>query len=110
MVVSNFTNILMDEDLFPDPYAFNPERFLSEGRVMTPDYYFPFGLAKHRCMGDVLAKCNIFVFMSTMLQRFQFLPIPGKPLPSLNHIDGVTPSAAPFKALVVPRIKSEQVS
>lgn len=57
MVVSNFTNILMDEALFPDPLAFKPERFLVDGKVVLPDHYFPFGLAKHRCMGEVLAKC-----------------------------------------------------
>ncbi|KAM3955653.1 putative cytochrome P450 303a1 [Aphomia sociella] len=103
MVVSNFTNILMDEDLFPDPYSFKPERFLVDGAVKLPDHYFPFGIFKHRCMGDVLAKCNIFIFTTTMLQRFSFLPIPGEPMPSLQHVDGATPSAAPFKALVVPR-------
>lgn len=104
MVLSNFTNILMDEEMYPEPYAFKPERFLSEGRISLPDHYFPFGLAKHRCMGDVLAKCNIFVFTTTMLQKFSFLPAPEEPLPSLDHVDGATPSAAPFKALVVPRI------
>ncbi|XP_035459074.1 probable cytochrome P450 303a1 [Spodoptera frugiperda] len=103
MVLSNFTNILMDEEMYPEPYAFKPERFLAEGKICLPDHYFPFGLAKHRCMGDVLAKCNIFVFTTTMLQKFSFLPVPGEPLPSLDHVDGATPSAAPFKALVVPR-------
>ncbi|XP_049885287.1 probable cytochrome P450 303a1 [Pectinophora gossypiella] len=103
MVVSNFTNILMDENMYPDPMAFNPERFLSDGKLCLPDYYFPFGLARHRCMGEVLAKCNIFVFTTTMLQRFSFLPVPGEP-PSLDHVDGVTPSAAPFKAVVLRRM------
>ncbi|XP_048488799.1 probable cytochrome P450 303a1 [Plutella xylostella] len=103
MVVSNFTNILMDEKVYPDPYAFRPERFLSDGKVSIPDHYFPYGLAKHRCMGEVLAKCNIFVFTTTLLQRFSFLQAPGEPLPSLDHVDGATPSAAPFKALIVPR-------
>ncbi|CAK1588382.1 unnamed protein product [Parnassius mnemosyne] len=104
MVVSNYTNILMDESLYPEPYSFRPERFLVDGKVFLPEYYFPFGLSKHRCMGDVLAKCNMFVFTTSMLQKFSFLPVPGEPLPSLEHVDGATPSAAPFKALVVPRM------
>ncbi|KPI96759.1 putative cytochrome P450 303a1 [Papilio xuthus] len=103
MVVSNFTNILMDETLFPEPYTFQPERFIVDGKLSLPEHYFPFGLSKHRCMGDVLAKCNIFIFTTSMLQKFSFLPFPGEPLPSLDHIDGATPSAAPFKALVMPR-------
>ncbi|XP_075990873.1 putative cytochrome P450 303a1 [Anticarsia gemmatalis] len=104
MVVSNYTNILMNENYFPDPYAFRPERFLYNGKIYLPDCYFPFGLAKHRCMGDVLAKCNIFTFTTTLLQKFTFLPVAGEPLPSQVHIDGATPSAAPFKAVLVPRV------
>ncbi|KAJ0184021.1 hypothetical protein K1T71_000444 [Dendrolimus kikuchii] len=102
----NYTNILMDENYFPEPYSFNPERFLVDGRIVLPDHYFPFGLAKHRCMGDVLAKCNIFVFTATMLQHFSFLPAPGEPLSPWEHVDGATPSAAPFKALVLQRPKA----
>ncbi|XP_045458371.1 probable cytochrome P450 303a1 [Melitaea cinxia] len=103
MVVSNFPNILMDEELFPEPYSFNPERFIVNGKLCLPDYYFPFGLSKHRCMGDVLAKCNIFMLTTTLLQKFSLLPAPGEPLPSLEHVDGATASAAPFNALVVCR-------
>ncbi|XP_045510385.1 probable cytochrome P450 303a1 [Colias croceus] len=103
MVVSNYTNILMDENLYPDPHEFKPERFISNGKISLPDHYFPFGLAKHRCLGDVLAKCNMFLFTTSVLQRFSLLPVPGQPLPSLNHVDGATPSAAPFKALIVSR-------
>ncbi|OWR43710.1 putative cytochrome P-450 [Danaus plexippus plexippus] len=107
MVVSNFPNILMDDDLYPEPYSFKPERFMLDGRLSVPDHFFPFGLSKHRCMGDVLAKCNMFVFITTMLQRFSFLPVPGEPLPSLDHVDGATASAAPFKALIIPRMQDE---
>ncbi|CAG9558106.1 unnamed protein product [Danaus chrysippus] len=107
MVVSNFPNILMDDDLYPEPYSFKPERFMLDGKLSIPDHFFPFGLSKHRCMGDVLAKCNMFVFITTMLQRFSFLPVPGEPLPSLDHVDGATASAAPFKALIIPRMQDE---
>ncbi|KAI8431248.1 hypothetical protein MSG28_001280 [Choristoneura fumiferana] len=102
MVVGNFTSILMDEALFPEPYAFKPERFLLNGKIHIPEHYFPFGLSKHRCMGEVLAKCEIFVFTTTLLQSYTFYPVDGE-APSLEHIDGATPAAAPFKTLVVPR-------
>ncbi|XP_023940890.2 probable cytochrome P450 303a1 [Bicyclus anynana] len=104
MVVSNFPNILMNPDLFSEPYGFKPERFIVDGKLSTPDYFFPFGIAKHRCLGDVLAKCNMFIFIATMLQRFNFLPCPGESLPSLDHVDGATASAAPFNCLVVSRM------
>lgn len=96
----------MNEKYYPDPYGFNPERFLKNGKVSIPDHYFPFGLGRRRCMGEVLAKCNIFLFTSSLLQKFSFEPIPGEPLPSVDHIDGLTPATAPFSALIVPRPKA----
>ncbi|XP_053623785.1 probable cytochrome P450 303a1 [Plodia interpunctella] len=102
MVVNNFTRFLMDEELYPDPMEFKPERFIVDGAIKLPDHYFPFGLGKHRCLGDVLSKCNIFIFTTTILQKFTFLPLDGE-MPSLRHVDGATASAAPFKARIVPR-------
>ncbi|XP_063373975.1 probable cytochrome P450 303a1 [Cydia amplana] len=102
MVVGNFTNILMDESLFPDPHSFHPDRFITNGKINVPEQYFPFGLSKHRCMGEVLAKCEIFVLTATLLQNYTFHPIEGE-MPPLEHIDGATPAAAPYNARAVPR-------
>lgn len=105
MVVPNFYDIMMNESVFKDSSAFKPERFLVDGKISIPEAYIPFGIGKHRCMGESLAKSNIFMFTVTMLQNFDFKLIPDQDLPSLDIIDGATPSVMPFEALVVPRQK-----
>nr|CAD7398393.1 unnamed protein product [Timema poppensis] len=58
---------------------------------------------KHRCMGETLAKSNVFLFMAALLQNFTFsIPVGAMP-PSTEAVDGVTPSPRPFQALVLPR-------
>nr|CAD7198873.1 unnamed protein product [Timema douglasi] len=104
MVICNFNGTLMNKTFWGDPENFRPERFLDEeGKVVIPDYYTPFGFGKHRCMGETLAKSNVFLFMAALLQNFTFsIPVGAMP-PSTEAVDGVTPSPRPFQALVLPR-------
>nr|CAD7450965.1 unnamed protein product [Timema bartmani] len=104
MVICNFNGTLMNKTFWGDPENFRPERFLDEdGKVVIPDYYTPFGFGKHRCMGETLAKSNVFLFMAALLQNFTFSTPVGTMPPSTEAVDGVTPSPRPFQALVLPR-------
>ncbi|KAK7864643.1 hypothetical protein R5R35_012415 [Gryllus longicercus] len=104
MVICNFHCTLMDKTFWGDPEAFRPERFIdSQGKVFIPDMYTPFGLGKHRCMGETLAKSNVFLFMSSLLQNFNFIVPPDTLPPTTEGVDGVTASPQPFEALVTLR-------
>lgn len=92
--------IMMDEEIWGDPKVFRPERFIVDGKVHVPQCFLPFGLGKRRCMGETLAKANIFLFITSMLQKFTFTIPPGDPRPSTDIVDGVTPAPKPFSALV----------
>ncbi|XP_020291003.1 probable cytochrome P450 303a1 isoform X2 [Pseudomyrmex gracilis] len=101
MLVVNFNMVLMDES-WGDPEDFRPERFLDcSGKIVMPDKYFPFSIGRHRCMGDTLARSNIFVITAALLQTFNFSVVPGEPQPSVqDFMDGVTASPKPYKALI----------
>jgi cytochrome P450 len=58
---------------------------------------------KHRCMGETLAKSNVFLFTASLLQNFNFSIPPGSLPPTTEAVDGVTPSPKPFQAFVTPR-------
>jgi cytochrome P450 family 135 len=59
-------------DVFPDPYAFRPERFLADG----PETYswIPFGGGTRRCLGGAFAEFEMRVVLSTVLRRAELRP------------------------------------
>jgi unspecific monooxygenase len=67
-------------DLFDDPLAFRPERFL--GRTYPAHHYFPFGGGGRRCLGTVLAPLTVRLVLSEALARLRLAPLsPEAPRP-----------------------------
>src|SRR5919109_2731566 len=56
-----------DPDVYPDPYAFRPERFLGE----QPGTYtwIPFGGGRRRCLGASFAMVEMKIVMRAVLER-----------------------------------------
>jgi cytochrome P450 len=54
-------------DLYPEPYAFRPERFL--GRAPATYGWIPFGGGVRRCLGAAFAELEMRVVLETMLRR-----------------------------------------
>ncbi|XP_011495186.1 PREDICTED: probable cytochrome P450 303a1 [Ceratosolen solmsi marchali] len=103
MLVVNFNRILMGE-FWGDPEEFRPERFIDEsGKIVMSEQYLPFSFGKHRCLGEVLAKSNMFMIMAALLQNFTFAPVPGEEPPRNEYTDGVTASPKPFRVLMTKR-------
>ncbi|XP_065199572.1 probable cytochrome P450 303a1 [Planococcus citri] len=104
MVIANFNGVLMNKRFWDDPEVFRPDRFIdAEGKVFVPDNYLPFGYGKHRCMGQTLARSNIFLFTASLLQKYNFSVPSNEAPPSTNGVDGVTPSPGEFNAYVTLR-------
>jgi cytochrome P450 len=61
-----------DPDLYPDPHAFRPERFLDA----DPGTYswIPFGGGTRRCIGAAFAQMEMRVVLRTILDRFELRP------------------------------------
>ena len=67
VVVPAIALIQLRPDLFPDPHAFRPERFLDE----QPHAYswIPFGGGVRRCIGAAFAQYEIRTVLQTVLRR-----------------------------------------
>ncbi|XP_039324863.1 cytochrome P450 1A2 [Saimiri boliviensis] len=82
-----------DPQLWGDPSEFRPERFLTaEGTAINKplsEKILLFGLGKRRCIGEVLGRWEVFLFLGILLQRLEFSVPPGVPV-DLSPIDGLT--------------------
>ena len=48
-------------------------RFLdNEGKFSKPDYFVPFGHGKRMCLGEPLAKAELFIFFVTLVKNLRF--------------------------------------
>lgn len=57
---------------------------------------------KRVCLGEQLARMELFLFFTSLLQRFTFTPVPGE-MPSMEGVLGFTHSPQAFKIVAVPR-------
>ncbi|XP_076445237.1 cytochrome P450 2C25-like [Babylonia areolata] len=87
VVVPNLDSVLMDPQLFPNPQAFLPERFISTstGQVACPAHFIPFFFGNRGCLGDKIAKDTIFHFLFGILQNYKLQPEEGSKLPPLTR-------------------------
>ncbi|KAK5604446.1 hypothetical protein CRENBAI_016965 [Crenichthys baileyi] len=72
------TSVLYDESEWESPHTFNPSHFLDmEGKFIKRDAFLPFSAGRRVCLGESLAKMELFLFFTSLIQRFQFMPPPG---------------------------------
>ncbi|XP_015669243.1 cytochrome P450 2K6-like [Protobothrops mucrosquamatus] len=77
-VVPLLTSVLHDESQWERPHEFYPEHFLNtEGKFVKRDVFMPFSAGRRVCPGETLAKTEIFMFFTSLLQKFILQPAPG---------------------------------
>jgi cytochrome P450 len=71
------------EDLYPDPFAFRPERW--EGRKPGTYEWIPFGGGIRRCLGAALAMAEQRVVLETMARRLDLVADDPEPEHALHR-------------------------
>ncbi|KAM5164329.1 cytochrome P450 2K4-like isoform 1-T1 [Mantella aurantiaca] len=70
-VIPLLASVLRDESHFEKPDEFYPQHFLdSKGNFLRKDAFLPFSAGKRSCAGENLAKMELFLFFTTLLQNF----------------------------------------
>ncbi|XP_043331477.1 steroid 17-alpha-hydroxylase/17,20 lyase-like isoform X2 [Cervus canadensis] len=102
-VVVNLWALHHNEKEWHQPNLFMPERFLDPTgtQLISPSLsYLPFGAGPRSCVGEMLARQELFLFMSRLLQRFNLeIPDDGK-LPCLEGNASLVLQIKPFKVKI----------
>uniref|UniRef100_A0A3Q3SDC0 Cytochrome P450, family 2, subfamily Y, polypeptide 3 n=1 Tax=Mastacembelus armatus TaxID=205130 RepID=A0A3Q3SDC0_9TELE len=72
-VLSNPYFILIGEKEWATPWSFNPQHFLDQnGNFKKNPAFLPFSAGKRSCVGESLARMELFIFLVSLLQHFTF--------------------------------------
>ncbi|TKS74525.1 Cytochrome P450 2J2 [Collichthys lucidus] len=102
-VVPNLTSVLFDKDEWETPHTFNPGHFLDkDGNFVKPTAFIPFSAGKRVCLGESLAKMELFLFFTSFMQQFTFSMPPGVK-PVMDFRLGVTLAPEPYELCATSR-------
>ncbi|KIJ25894.1 hypothetical protein M422DRAFT_192869 [Sphaerobolus stellatus SS14] len=88
MIVANMWYIFRDPEVFVDPHAFKPERFLDDkkGQRCREVLNIVWGYGRRACPGRQLAEASLFIAMASVLCCFDLTP--SIPDPKLEYTSG----------------------
>ncbi|KAG8245236.1 hypothetical protein J6590_005546 [Homalodisca vitripennis] len=100
----NLKSVGYDPKYWKTPEEFIPERFLNaDGQYARPSNMPTFGLGQRSCIGEMLARNTIFLFITTFLEKFSITLPPGEPEPSTMALPGLAVAPSPFKMSIKSR-------
>ncbi|XP_026582015.1 steroid 17-alpha-hydroxylase/17,20 lyase-like [Pseudonaja textilis] len=101
MVLVNIQSAHHDESQWKFPNEFNPSNFLNEeGEFVKPEAFLAFSAGPRVCLGENLARMELFLFFTSILRNFQLLWPDKSQAPDFTPHFGVTQSSSRFKVLL----------
>nr|AXE71682.1 CYP2B [Arborimus longicaudus]AXE71686.1 CYP2B [Arborimus longicaudus] len=96
---------LHDPRYFEQPDAFNPDHFLdANGALKKMEAFMPFSTGKRICLGEGIARNELFLFFTTILQSFSVSsPVAPKDIDLTPRETGLTKVAPPYQIQFLPR-------
>ncbi|KAM8877876.1 vitamin D 25-hydroxylase [Synchiropus picturatus] len=110
MVITNLYSVHFDEKYWIDPGVFSPQRFLDScGNFVRREAFLPFSMGRRQCLGEQLARMEMFLFFTTLLQRFHLQFPPGS-VPTVAPKLGMTLQPKPYSICAIRRQRKAAAS
>ncbi|XP_061047587.1 cytochrome P450 2E1 [Eubalaena glacialis] len=105
VIIPTLDSLLYDSQEFPEPEKFKPEHFLNEnGKFKYSDHFKPFSAGKRVCVGEGLARMELFLFLASILQHFNLKsPVDPKDIDLSPIAIGFAKVPPHYKLCVIPR-------
>ncbi|TMS33549.1 hypothetical protein L596_001278 [Steinernema carpocapsae] len=104
LVIPQISIVMNDPQNFDRPEVFNPERFLDfEGNLQKSEHFLPFSIGKRQCLGESLAKSELFLIFANIMRNFEFHVDGDLPPPSTKRVLGLTVSPNKYKCRILRR-------
>uniref|UniRef100_A0AAR2JI90 Cytochrome P450, family 2, subfamily X, polypeptide 9 n=1 Tax=Pygocentrus nattereri TaxID=42514 RepID=A0AAR2JI90_PYGNA len=98
LIIPNLLSVLREEDQWKFPHEFNPANFLNEqGQFEKHEAFLPFSAGPRVCLGEGLARMELFLILVTLLRRFQFVWPEDAGEPDYTPVFGVSLKPKPYR-------------
>ncbi|XP_077997723.1 cytochrome P450 2U1-like [Glandiceps talaboti] len=106
-VFINLWSVHHDPSIWLEPDKFDPSRFYDErsGTVTKHESFLPFSTGRRVCMGDQLAKKEIFLYFASLMHQFKFSQPKGTERLTVEVDFGITLVPKPFDVIIESRIE-----
>uniref|UniRef100_A0A8C3T9H4 Cytochrome P450 n=1 Tax=Chelydra serpentina TaxID=8475 RepID=A0A8C3T9H4_CHESE len=102
VLIPNLSSVLFDKTEWETPHTFNPKHFLEDGQFKKRETFLPFSAGKRGCLGEQLARIELFLFFTALLQKFTF-QAPKDVTLSLQFRMGLTLCPQPYQICALSR-------
>ncbi|KFQ29509.1 Cytochrome P450 2J6, partial [Merops nubicus] len=104
IIMANIDSTLFDPEYWETPHQFNPGHFLDkDGNFVTREAALAFSAGHRVCLGEVLAKMELFIIFCSLLRTFKFTQPEGVKEVNTDIIFGATMKPHPYKICAVLR-------
>ncbi|NXF93635.1 CP2J6 protein, partial [Eubucco bourcierii] len=104
IILANIDSVLSDPGKWETPDQFNPGHFLDkDGNFVNRDAFLAFSVGHRVCMGELLARMELFIVFSTLLQAFRFTLPEGVKEINTKLVFGSTMKPPPYQLCAIPR-------
>ncbi|ULT84225.1 hypothetical protein L3Y34_013103 [Caenorhabditis briggsae] len=78
VIFAQVWSILKNDSVFDESHKFNPSRYLqADGKTLNKavlERTIPFSIGKRNCVGEGLARMELFLIFSALIQKYEFVP------------------------------------